>query len=161
LDCPWLIFWQWAQRLFLGDEEEERESTLRKLYLYIIVFVAVLSVVISGTGILEGILQILLRLGRKAMSASISSWYGCVVGISCLCAETMPCWFVKRHGRLVFAGCTLPGGGRVGAFLVGLGGIISVIVRYWLEHFSRPQQLLTWFLLRGDWVASLVCRGAD
>jgi hypothetical protein len=58
----WLIFWRWAQRLFDSNREEERHSALRKLYLYAIVFVSVVTVVSNATLLLSGILQRLLGL---------------------------------------------------------------------------------------------------
>ncbi|MBL1162248.1 MAG: hypothetical protein D8M52_11175, partial [Chlorobi bacterium] len=51
----WLIFWQWAQRLFNGPSEAERASTLRKFYLYATIFITALFAVTNATFILAGI----------------------------------------------------------------------------------------------------------
>ncbi|MCP4531629.1 MAG: hypothetical protein GY831_10405, partial [Delftia sp.] len=57
----WLIFWRWEQRLF-AENEEERASVLRKLYLYLAVFIGAISVVVNSTGILAGIFRRILGL---------------------------------------------------------------------------------------------------
>ncbi len=58
----WLIFWRWAQRLFQQGGEEERNSALRKFYLYALVFIGVFSAVSNATLLLSGVLQQLLGL---------------------------------------------------------------------------------------------------
>ena len=58
----WLIFWRWAQRLFDGPSEAERESALRKFYLYGAIFVAALSAVTNATIILASVFRGLLGL---------------------------------------------------------------------------------------------------
>ncbi|MEM7032270.1 MAG: DUF5671 domain-containing protein [Chloroflexota bacterium] len=58
----WLIFWYQAQRLFNQRSEAERDSILRKIYLYGAVFVGVVGTVASGTTILAGLFQSLLGL---------------------------------------------------------------------------------------------------
>ena len=57
----WLIFWRWAQRLFV-ESEEERRAILRKIYLYGVVFVGALSVVANTTGVLAGMFRAVLDL---------------------------------------------------------------------------------------------------
>jgi len=58
----WLIFWLAAQRLFYGPDEQERESVVRKAYLYLLVFISVMAVVITATVVLSDILSRLLDL---------------------------------------------------------------------------------------------------
>lgn len=48
----WLMFWLQAQIRFKGPNEEERESSLRKFYLYLVFLVSVLSSVTSAMFIL-------------------------------------------------------------------------------------------------------------
>jgi len=48
----WLIFWRIAQRRFASPDEEERASVLRKVYLYLVVFLSVLATVITLTVVL-------------------------------------------------------------------------------------------------------------
>jgi hypothetical protein len=52
----WILFWRDAQRLFYGEREAERESSLRKFYLYLAVFVGALVAVTSAAMILDGLL---------------------------------------------------------------------------------------------------------
>ncbi len=47
----WIIFWRWAQRLYEGSDEE-RDSALRKFYLYSAVFVGAMDVIGWGTTII-------------------------------------------------------------------------------------------------------------
>ncbi len=47
----WIIFWRWAQRLYEGADEE-RDSALRKFYLYSAVFVGAMDVIGWGTTII-------------------------------------------------------------------------------------------------------------
>lgn len=53
----WLVFWHWAQGLFTGPSPEEHESTLRKLYLYLTIFIAVISAVTNAALILAGLFR--------------------------------------------------------------------------------------------------------
>jgi hypothetical protein len=41
----WLLFWRAAQKLFYSGIEEERDSALRKFYLYLVVFICTITVV--------------------------------------------------------------------------------------------------------------------
>jgi hypothetical protein len=58
----WLVFWLQAQRAFAGGDPAERESTVRQLYLYGVVFVAVVNVVTNLAFIFAGLLRRLLSL---------------------------------------------------------------------------------------------------
>ena len=58
----WVIFWRWAQQLFAGPSREERQSSMRKFYLYTIVFITALSTVGAATSILYGFFRKLLDL---------------------------------------------------------------------------------------------------
>ncbi|MFB0537700.1 MAG: DUF5671 domain-containing protein, partial [Anaerolineae bacterium] len=53
----WLIFWRWAQQLFDGPSQAERESALRKFYLYGAVLIGALSVVANATAILADVFR--------------------------------------------------------------------------------------------------------
>lgn len=57
----WLAFWLWAQRLFRTGAHE-RTSTLRRFYLYAVLFVGTVGTVTNVTLILAGILRALLGL---------------------------------------------------------------------------------------------------
>jgi len=58
----WLIFWSAAQRLFRSPDELERESVVRKAYLYLLVFISVMGVVSTATVVLGDIISRLLDL---------------------------------------------------------------------------------------------------
>jgi hypothetical protein len=53
----WLISWRAAQLLFAGPAPEERDSLLRKLYLYAAVFIGTLTTVSGGALVLAGVLR--------------------------------------------------------------------------------------------------------
>jgi hypothetical protein len=68
----WLIFWLAAQRLFYGPDEQERESVVRKAYLYLLVFISVMAVVITVTVLLSDILSRLLGLAGSGGDLSLA-----------------------------------------------------------------------------------------
>lgn len=53
----WVLPWRRSQTLFLAATQMERESPIRKLYLYMIVFFATLATVINAALILTGFLR--------------------------------------------------------------------------------------------------------
>ena len=53
----WLIFWRAAQALFAGPAPAERESLLRKFYLYAAVVAGTLAAVSGGAMVLAGVLR--------------------------------------------------------------------------------------------------------
>ena len=50
----WLYFWRWAQNAFAGPRPQEKQSVLRKVYLYLAVLVSSLSAVGAASLILSG-----------------------------------------------------------------------------------------------------------
>ena len=58
----WLSSWGWAQRLYAGDDPAERDSALRKFYLYAAVFIAVTTGVSSAAVVLADLFRRLLSL---------------------------------------------------------------------------------------------------
>ncbi len=58
----WMFFWSGAQRLFHGGRAEERESALRKFYLYAAVFVSALAVAASAAVVMVGAFRRMLQL---------------------------------------------------------------------------------------------------
>jgi hypothetical protein len=58
----WLTFWGWAQRLYAGDDPAERDSALRKFYLYAAVFIAVTTGVSMAAVVLADLFRRLLSL---------------------------------------------------------------------------------------------------
>ena len=133
----WLIFWGWAQRLFAGPDEEERASTLRKVYLYLAVFLGVLATVTTLTAVLADGLGCVLgssRSGggdiREALSVLLGAgWVWAYHAYilrrddAALAGEPATAAWVGRLYRYLVATIGL------GAFLVGLAGDISFLIR--------------------------------
>lgn len=130
----WLVFWRRAQRLFAGASQEERESALRKLCLYLAVFVASLTVVTNVAFMLAGLFRRLLALPPRG---DIRVPLPIVIGVCVVWAYHA---YVLR-GDAAVAGASprqaavrrlylyLVAGVGLAAFLVGLSGDISVLIR--------------------------------
>ena len=147
----WLIFWRWAQRLFDGPDEEERESALRKFYLYGTVFIGTLGVVSSGTGILAGFLRRLLGL---APEGDIRMPLSVIVGMGALWAyhsfvirdDAEKAREAARQAGVRRLYLYLVAGVGLSALLVGLSGDASVIIRALDRGFgSGLREELAWF----------------
>lgn len=52
----WVIFWRWFQRLFISSKEEQA-AVGRKAYLYLIVFISVVTIVSTAAGILASLIR--------------------------------------------------------------------------------------------------------
>ncbi len=148
----WLIFWGAAQRLFGGASEEERESALRKFYLYVTVFVAVLGAVSNTTIILAGLLRRLLGLPP---TGDIRTPLPIVIGMAVLWAYHA---YVLRDDADRAGEAPRQAGVRrlylylvaavgLAAFLVGLSGDISVLIRSLAEVLfgEALKEQLAWF----------------
>lgn len=61
----WAAFWTWAQRLYRDGGDDERRSAVRKLLLYAVVAVGVLTVAANAGGILAGSLRVALGLAPE------------------------------------------------------------------------------------------------
>ena len=137
----WLVFWRWAQRLFAGPSEEERESALRKLYLYVTVLITVLTAVTNATFILAGFFRRALDLPPQG---DIRQPLPIVIGMIILWAyhayslrgdEALTKEAPRQAGiRRLYLYLVAAVG--LAAFLVGLGGDISVLIR------SLPRALM-------------------
>jgi hypothetical protein len=57
----WLVSWTRAQVLFRKGDEDERDSTLRKVYLYLAVLIGSLGSIAAGTALLAGLIRRLVR----------------------------------------------------------------------------------------------------
>ena len=166
----WLIFWREAQSLFTGPNVSEHESALRKFYLYTTVFVASLTAVTNATGILAGIFRRVLGLSP---SGDIRTPLPIIIGMALLWAYHS---FVLKEDASVASESTKQGGvrrlyayliGGVGlaAFLVGLSGDLSVMIRVFSQSFTESmKEQLAWFtsaLIAGLPVWLIPWRGAQ
>ncbi len=132
----WLVFWRSAQRRFAAPDEEERASVLRKVYLYLAVFLSVLATVTTLTIVLsDGLGRVLGVSGpgggdiREALSILLGAglvWaYHAYVlrRDAALAGEPATTAWIRQLHRYLVAAIGL------GAFLVGLGGDISLLIR--------------------------------
>ena len=152
----WVVFWQWAQRLFIEGNEEERESGLRKFYLYAIVFIAALTAVTSATFILEGIFRRVLDIPTLGVSEGDIR-----IPISIIFTMALV-W--AYHFQVIKSDIKLAGEAQIqaglrrlyiyliaaiglSAFLVGISGILSVLIRSidQTTFGTGLQQQLAWF----------------
>jgi hypothetical protein len=147
----WLIFWSWAQRLFEGPSQEERESALRKFYLYTAVFVSALGTVINTAAILAGLLRRLLDLPpqgdiRTPLSIIIGlglvwAYHAFVIQDDASRAEETPRQTSIRRLYLYLVAAI-----GLSALLIGLSGDISVIIRSLDAGFGDElREQLAWF----------------
>ncbi len=132
----WLIFWRWAQRLFAAPDQEERASAVRKGYLYLAVFLGVMAVVTTLTIVLaDGLGRLLCASGpgtgdiREALSVLLGAglvwaYHAAVLRRdAALAGEPATTAWMGRLYRYLVAAVGLA------AFLVGLGGDISFLIR--------------------------------
>lgn len=134
VDLPlWIIFWSWGQRLFFR-EDAERASALRKLYLYLAVFCGAFAAVSGATLILAGILRGALGLfpnGSLSDPLSVIIVAALVWGFHAfiLRRETNVAEEAERQASLRRLYWYLVAAIGFGAFLLGLGGVLSVLIR--------------------------------
>jgi hypothetical protein len=130
----WLVFWVWAQRLFNSPSDEERESVIRKVYLYLAVFVAVLSAVTSAALMLNGFLRRIFDLRvegdiRDSLSILIVAAVVWTYHTFVLRGDTARASEAPRQAGIRRLYNYLVAGVGLAAFLVGVSGIVSVLIR--------------------------------
>ena len=147
----WLVFWLWAGRLFNGPSEAERESALRKFYLYGAVSVGAMGAITSATAILASLFRSILGLPS---SGDIRVQISIILGMGVLWAYHA--WVIRGDAaqageaprqagvRRLYA--YLIAGIGLAALLVGLGGDVSVIIRSLDQSFGSELRVqLSWF----------------
>ncbi len=145
----WLIFWRWAQQLFV-ESEEERAAVLRKVYLYGTVFIGALSVVTNTTGILAGVFRAILGLPPESdirvplpiiiVMGVVWAYHALVLRNDAAAGETPRQMGVRRLYQYLIAAVGLS------ALLVGLSGDVSVIIRTLDTSFGTElKEQLAWF----------------
>ncbi len=147
----WLLFWWQAQQLFSRGRVTEQASTLRKFYLYLVIFLAAMGTVGSLTTLLAGLFQRMLSLESD----------GDVRNVLCVLITTAVVWayhfVVLRQDALAMPEVKQQAGIRrlywyliagIGlmALLIGLGSDMSVLIRsfsgeagYLGEEFLQEQ----------------------
>jgi hypothetical protein len=148
----WLIFWQWAQRLFNGPSEAERASVLRKFYLYATIFITTLLAVTNATFILAGIFRRaldLLPMGDLRdvlpvviVAALLWAYHSAIIwGDARVAGEAPRQAGIRRLYLYLIAAIGLA------ALLVGLSGDLSVLIRSLsaAPFGSSLREQLAWF----------------
>jgi hypothetical protein len=145
----WLIFWRWAQQLFV-ESEEEHQAVLRKIYLYGVVLVGALSVVAYTTAILAGVFRAVLGLPPESdirvplpiiiVMGIVWAYHAFVLRNDVAAGETLRQMRVRRLYQYLIAAVGLS------ALLVGLSGDVSVIIRALDASFGTAlKDQLAWF----------------
>ncbi len=129
----WQLPWQRAQALFFSGGADERESALRKLYLYALVFIGSLTVVTTAATVLAGVLRGWLGLpssGELRTALTAMAVFGLAWAYHALAlqrdadlAPDVPTQAaIRRLYRYILATIGL------GALLIGVGGDISALI---------------------------------
>jgi len=150
----WLVHWTRARRLH-SHTEAGRRRIVRWLYLYLAVFLTVFGSVTGATFILADLLDRLLAAHAVGFSRNIREGIAVIVGLSWVWAYHAA--VLRQEGARV---PDLPARARVrrlylyivahvglGALLIGLGGNISVLIR-WLSGLRFGSGLVeevAWF----------------
>jgi hypothetical protein len=147
----WLVFWTRAQRLYAGPNPEERQSVLRKVYLYGAIFIGAIGVVLNTTAILAGIFRRVLDLPSQG---DIRTLLPSIIGLGVVWAyharvlradeseieETARQAGIRRLYQYLIAAIGLA------ALLIGISGVISVLIRSFDAGFGPAlREQLAWF----------------
>jgi hypothetical protein len=150
----WTLFWRWAERLFRDPgQQEEQESVLRKVYLYLVVFLCVLGVVTSLTFIVQGLFRLILSVPART-GGDIRTSISVITCLGLLWAYHA--WVLRRDTamaseapqqttvRQIYSYLVAAVG--FGALIEGVGGDISVLIQSLSESFAIGlKEQLAWF----------------
>jgi hypothetical protein len=151
-----LIYWRWAQKLFFEPNVEERESALRKFYLYLTIFISVLTTITAITFVLEGLFRRILGVSalggsegdvREALSIIVVMVILWVYHTFILRDDVKHVEDVPRQQGIKRLYLYLIAAIGLTAFIAGLGGDLSVLIRS-LDEGSFGEGLqreLSWF----------------
>ena len=153
----WLIFWLGAGRLGHDTSMADRESTLRKVYLYLAVFIGSMGAVSAATALLAGYIRQLVRWTppswrspddfREALAIIIGlgmlwAYHSAVLRGDAQEAEDAPQGMTVRQITYYLVAAV-----GLAALAIGLGGEISVLVHrvadHAFENFQR--QAFSWY----------------
>jgi hypothetical protein len=151
----WLVFWIRAQRLFRTGDESERDSTLRKVYLYLAVLIGSLGSIAAATALLAGLIRRLVRsIPRPGSSGDYREALSLIAGLGLLWAYHAV--VIRRDAgqeavtakkatvRQVYA--YLVAGAGLLALAYGLGGEITILVNALTASFSgsAAREAIVW-----------------
>jgi hypothetical protein len=145
----WLFFWHRAQQLFYSGGEEEQRSLLRKIYLYLVILLAVYATVGALTAILAGVFRRFLDLQPQSGSGVVIS--ALIVGAAVWAYHAL---VLREDTRLVpmqeeQAGLRrlywyLVAGVGLLVLLVGFGSLLSVLFDPGSYIVDRQREDLAW-----------------
>jgi hypothetical protein len=149
----WVLFWRQAQHQFLGPDERDRNSVVRKAYLYLIVFIAIITVVTTTTFVIADLLGRALDVpgesGDVHLPISIFIAVGLVWAYHAYVlrkdAEKIEDAHQQALVRRVYL--YLMAGVGLSALLAGLVGDLSVLIRALTGKvfILELREQLTWF----------------
>lgn len=135
----WQLSWGRAQALYYSGSQDEQESSLRKLYLYTLLFVGSLVVVTTAATVLSGVLRVWLGLkstGEIHIAVSAIVGFGIVWSYHALVlhrdAQLASSSYGEATIRRIYRYLLATIGFAV--VLVGVGGAIDVIIRMIAEQ---------------------------
>ena len=163
----WLLAWRFAQRQFAGGAIAELQSVVRKLYLYVLLFAGMLTTVTNLALVLGGALRALLGLPAagdwQPLAAAVIvfgfvwAYHAAVLRADGVQAQLAGGQLMVRHLYLYLTAAL-----GLGAVLVGLGGLLTVLIRWPYESDQRePLALFSATLLAGLPVWALAWRTAQ
>ncbi|VAW30889.1 hypothetical protein MNBD_CHLOROFLEXI01-1991 [hydrothermal vent metagenome] len=149
----WIIFWRQGQRLFHGPDRVEQESVLRKAYLYLAVFMGVMTAVTTTTILFAAWLRGLLGLTtsgdiRDPLSIIVGALILWVFHAYALQEDASAATEHPRQAGIRRLYLYLVAGVGLAALLIGLAGEISVLIRSLAEGTTIVNDLregLAWF----------------
>ena len=130
----WVLPWRLAQMLFDGPEIDERELVLRKFYLHAVVFFSTLAAVSGATLMLAGLLRQAFGLDpqgdiRGALPVVLITAVIWAYHSLTLRADAARIREVPRQAGVRRLSWYLVGSIGLAAALIGLGGVVSVLIR--------------------------------
>lgn len=147
----WIYFWREAGRMFTFGKDRERTSALRKFYLYLVIFLAALSVVTSLTTILAGLFKELLSVAstgdiRDVLTVLVIGAIVWAYHFFVLRQDTRLMPEVEQQAGVRRLYWYLIGGIGLMALLIGVGGIISLIINTGGSFIANSyKEQLSWF----------------
>lgn len=82
----WVFFWRWVQAAFVGPRADEKQSVLRKGYLYLVVFITSLSAVGAASSILAGYFRRVLKVSSSGVGEGPELGYAIIISMGIMWA---------------------------------------------------------------------------
>jgi ABC-type multidrug transport system fused ATPase/permease subunit len=132
----WFYFWRWLQAAFNGPRPEEKQSVLRKAYLYLVVLVSSLSAVSAASMILAGYFRQLLDVSSGRPGEGPEMGYAVIIAMAVVWAyharvlkdDAAAAPDTQRAAAVRGIYLYLVAAVGLGAFLTGLLGDVMVLI---------------------------------